>query len=284
MRDVSSHQWTTFVAGGRFAGMAAPREEQVESLSELLDLAREVGEEATTGRLWYRGVSKSTHSLVPGLYRGTDDAQALVGKEDLMRLQFASRSMPMLDAAPQTPWGLLFLMQHYGVPTRLLDWSENALLGLYFSLSVSARRGFPSDAALWLLDPAGWNQGILPGMDPPGAALDADNPDLNNYSPGRDINSMATDIVAMHARYNNPRITAQRGVFTVFGREKVSMEDLFDAKGLPERVMVKAVLPKKVLASMNDDLRVLGFRETMIYPDLVGLATEIAVDHGFTVR
>jgi hypothetical protein len=33
---------------------------------------------------------------------------------------------------------------------------------------------------------------------------------------------------------------------------------------------------------MNDDLRILGFRESMIYPDLAGLAKEIAIDQGLS--
>jgi hypothetical protein len=262
--------------------MAAPRHETVNDLQELLALTKAVGTASATNLLWFRGVSDATHTLLPGLYRGGDPANVLVAKENLMRSQFASRSMPLLESTQQNEWGFLFIMQHYGAPTRLLDWTENAFLGLYFALSVAARKGFVNDAAVWLLDPAAWNTGVLPGMDPPGSALDAENPDLNNYLPGREINSMANDVVAMYARYNNPRITAQRGVFTVFGREKRPMEDVFDRNGLGDDVLIKAVLPRAVLSMMNDDLRILGFRESMIYPDLAGLAKEIAIDQGLS--
>ena len=101
--------------------MAAPRHETVNDLQELLALAKAVGIASATNLLWFRGVSDATHTLLPGLYRGGDPANVLVAKENLMRSQFASRSMPLLEGTQQNEWGFLFIMQHYGAPTRLLD-------------------------------------------------------------------------------------------------------------------------------------------------------------------
>jgi hypothetical protein len=258
-----------------------PERLQIDDLEDLLLLCRSLGSVEPRPRLWFRGVNNAGHALIPSLYRGAELAADALAKEERMRAQFTSRSMPLLTGPPQNEWGYLFIMQHYGVPTRLLDWSENVFLGLYFALTVSATKGFRTDAALWILDPAGWNAGILPGMDPPGAALNADDSDLRNFAPGREVNQMSSDILAMYARYNNPRITAQRGVFTVFGREKAPMEEVFETKGLEESALKKVVLPRGALRAMYADLRVIGFRESMIYPDLTGLAREISVDEGF---
>ena len=58
-------------------------------------------------------------------------------------------------------WDLLFKMQHYGVPTRLLDWSENLLAAAYFALMAAPSHDHEGDCLpiVWCLDPVAWNRG-----------------------------------------------------------------------------------------------------------------------------
>ncbi len=52
--------------------------------------------------------------------------------EDEMREEFAMRAPLLLDVRPTNDWDWYILMRHHGVATRLLDWTEGALLALYF--------------------------------------------------------------------------------------------------------------------------------------------------------
>jgi hypothetical protein len=252
----------------------------VSNLNDFLDATFAIGNSSNTGTLWYRGARNVSHQLLPRLYRSPGDAGDLLGVEQEMLAQFRSRSRPYLENDTNTDWGYLFIMQHYGVPTRLLDWSENAFLALYFALSLAAEKEFETDAAVWVLDPCAWNVETLPGMTAPGKALHADSKSLANYAPDRELTNMAAGSVAMYAPYNNPRITAQRGVFTVFGCEKSSMDETFEQSNFDEKALTRLRIPKDVLADLYGHLRMLGFRESMIYPDLAGLAIEVRTDQG----
>jgi hypothetical protein len=121
------------------------------------------------GPLWYRGCGKTTHVLAPSLYRhkSSKSIEDLMSLEKKLLARFRERSIPFLSRHMANSWEWLFLMQHYGVPTRLLDWSESPLMALFFAVT-SARhalgfRGNPvfnGDAAVWLLDVGGGQHGM----------------------------------------------------------------------------------------------------------------------------
>lgn len=84
--------------------------------------------------LWFRGQSNSEWLLRPGVFRdppsGSEPACVaethVVNHFRLHLVEDARSSSDLFDA--------LSLMQHYGAPTRLLDWSENILVALFFAV------------------------------------------------------------------------------------------------------------------------------------------------------
>lgn len=260
--------------------MSAPLDDPIYSLPEFLEATHELAVGSARRRLWFRGVHDARFPLVPRLYRSDASVEELHRLEREMFAEFRSRSRSLLTPDIASDWERMFVMQHYGVPTRLLDWSENAFYALYFAVSGAAERGFAADGAVWAIDPAGWNRTIFPSMDAPGNALCVGEAPLDAYEPGRRLEEIGEGAAALWGLYNNPRITAQRGVFTGLGRSKRALQDLFADQGVSPAVLTCLRLPKAVLADLNDQMRMLGFRESMIYPDLSGLATEIRVEHG----
>lgn len=59
----------------------------------------------------------------------------------------------------------MLLIQHYRLPTRLLDWTENPLVALYFAISSSRGADESRDGALWVLDPSMQNRLRLRARD-----------------------------------------------------------------------------------------------------------------------
>lgn len=97
----------------------SPREEPIESLGDFATFL-----EGLTGPRWYRGVGDSKeYELVPSLYRhpSEKDPNRLLEYEIDIIERFKLRSMPYRGRPlrDESNWDLLFLMQHYGVPTRL---------------------------------------------------------------------------------------------------------------------------------------------------------------------
>ena len=72
---------------------------------------------------WYRGSGKESHNLVPSLFRHPKrkTPEELHKLEKDLASTFAQRSPPFVKQSFGDEWERMFYMQHYGIPTRLLD-------------------------------------------------------------------------------------------------------------------------------------------------------------------
>jgi hypothetical protein len=169
------------------------------------------------------------------------------------------------------PGEALFIARHYGLPTRLLDWTANALYALYFA--TVAHPG--SDGVVWVLlqreseyleefaiDPfelAKWTEEKL--FDP----------------------SSAHQIKIVFPIFNSPRIVAQDGVFTLHTEPRRALETCKDVKfkrgDLDIRALYRWRIKSSVKSRVISELSGLGITHRMVYPDLDGIARSLWETH-----
>lgn len=238
--------------------------------------------------LWYRGHYSAGWELKPSLARSVTSSEEMFEKEQRLLTRFRQRSLPFWPQGyPQDEWEHLFAMQHYGAPTRLLDWSENLFVGLYFSCtpgpySRHTEADESAEAVLWVLDPVGWNRNLghlRDNAEVVSILTTSDEDELRPYSvSGRaDFPRRYNAPVAMYGTHNSSRIVAQRGGFTISGKSLDAMDTFASEVGGEHLWRISLQYSK---ADMRADLAALGFAESMVFPDLVGLSREIAESEG----
>lgn len=272
--------------------MPALKTKFVDSLEEYISFIEQL-RPSRNSPLWYRGCGKVSHPLKPSLYRHSSSKtiEDLMNLEKQLMARFQQRSIPFHTRPPTNdPWEWLFLMQHYGVPTRLLDWTESPLMALFFAvtsaphkLGSSGNPVFNAAAAVWILDPAQWNKSAIDLKSFTGSVLTTDDPNVNAYKPVGDVKTMKPFPISIYGAHNSQRIVAQRGVFVCFGKDTRPMETIFAREKLPSECLLRLVVKRGSLPSVHEALRRHGHTDSVVFPDLEGLAREIKREYGFEV-
>jgi hypothetical protein len=221
-----------------------------------------------SGAIWFRGQARKSWKLAPGYLR-LENAPS----ESTLLKRFKQNAAMLLDRDPKDSFDWLFLMQHYGLPTRLLDWSESPLVALYFAVEENEKHA-SEDAALWCLRPSDLNKKANIQDDHEEFFIPSfDDQELQNYS----LESLASGPkrtrllpIATIATRNNSRIQAQLGVFTIHHLDEVAIEEIGDASHV-----VKYTIPASKRSSILDQLRLLGFSKFSMFPELASIGENI---------
>jgi hypothetical protein len=225
---------------------------------------------------WFRGQASATWRLEPSLYRqdfelgaGTDIFEV---EEDL-RAEFMRRGAQVMEGSPpQGEWAWYFLQQHYGCPTRLLDWTDSALVALFFALNSNAPQNpdVADSAAVWMLDPW-WLNRVALRHD---SILLSDWDEARRYLPGLYANARRPPPlpVAIDPPHIARRLAVQRSRFTIHGRDKRGLEK---AAARPRARLLKIVIEERAIDKVRLDLSTCGITDAVLFPDLEGLARDL---------
>lgn len=208
---------------------------------------------------------------------------------------FKRRALPFLDYSPKNDFEWLFLMQHHGVPTRLLDWTTNALVTLYFAVSSLRADSIVPKQENWCDD----ESAELDEFDENSVAIFAMNPNKINSALHVQIDevvdiahdfdkwkpySRPTHLAPKHfdtyaplcitAPQLSPRIRAQSGLFSIHG---TNVEPL-DFYTVVRPLLTKILIPFENAIVIQKELRQFGISESFIYPGLDSVAKDVRTD------
>jgi hypothetical protein len=223
-------------------------------------------------KLWFRGQTCWEWGLSPKLYRPPyKDAN-----EEEIRLEFQSQAIQLLSGhTPAAKWDWYFLMQHHGVPTRLLDWTENSLVALFFAVQDQETNGGARDCAVWAIDPwwlnkklrIGVHGPILPDYDEANYYLK----DLEDAFEGEEVGRQLP--AAIEPPHVDRRVAAQSSRFLVFGlTQDLTRSSIVRKK---DARLARIKIPTAERIHILKELGDCGVTWSSIFPDLEGLALNI---------
>ncbi len=232
----------------------------IKNITSIADLLKNLKRDTEDyeGQIWFRGQSAFTWKLQPTFLRKEKNVS-----EFTLITKFKQNASLLINRPPSNYFDWLFQMQHHGVPTRLLDWTESALTALYFA--VEDNNSIRKDGALWILFPTELNKNANIYSDENFYIPSFEDMVLKNYNPEvfhQEKNTKLLPVAAIASR-NNTRMQAQLGVFTISHRDKTPIEDIGD-KGH----IWKYKIPASHKKTIKSELALLGITKFQVFPEL----------------
>jgi hypothetical protein len=221
--------------------------------------------------LWYRGHPNADFFLLASLLRYKNGLE----KERMLFTNFKKFSDRILKRR-DSEWETLFEMQHYGIPTRLLDWSETFGIALFFATTYNQSHHPDKDAALYLLDPVALNR--ISGQKQVFRVPEHENTFGYTRIYWEHSPFAAAAPIALEPIFLNDRMLAQRGMFTVHHDQIDPLEDVFP------NAIKKVVLPNAAIPAALEFLELSNLTKFSVFPDLAGIAGYLTSTAGLVPR
>lgn len=213
---------------------------------------------------WFRGQEDGKSDLLPSVKRYYNRNQERFLTHDFyIKAKTIRQNCP--DKNDYSAW--LTLMQHYGLPTRLLDWSRSPLIASFFATQRCFENS-KKDACVWALCPSklnlsNMNEEYLYPMDKK-SIRPLLEPAFKN------IEESTNKIVACWAVEYDMRVFVQQSAFTVHDSDT----PLNRVVG-SNRWLKKYVIPFEKKREFRKVLKVMGFELSDVFPDLDNLSINL---------
>jgi len=230
---------------------AKPMDEvlKVDSLKNLLAHASKRYFMEPRGRWVFRGLPDEAYALIPSVGRGLHTSKSRQKYESSLFEIFRREAHGLLETTPGDEWEWLSLAQHHGLPTRLLDWTHNLLVSLYFAVESKPE----TDGRIYALQ-----------------ALTKASQSTLKSSPFTLVKPMK-----YYPKVVTPRIRAQEGLFVACAQIETPLDQALRSDWRMEYLCVPA--PRKL--ALRYELFRVGMHESSMFPDINGLAARIRWQH-----
>jgi len=245
-----------------------PLHDVIASAEHFLAAVFKLRQTLSNRKLLYRGLPKASYKLLPSVGRPQEYAKRNVELDDSAEInllhRFRRRAFPHTDrvlAAGEA----IFLARHHGLPTRLLDWTANALYALYFS----CYQDWNNPGRVWALVRRETEEHDLDAFKL--ASVQGERELFDQFR--------APSIKIVHPIFNSPRLLAQDGAFTIQSNPRKPIESFagvpFEEKNLDVEALYWWAIPRRHKTRIIKDLSGLGITHRTVFPDLDGVARSL---------
>lgn len=252
-------------AGGQLSSPSQSPQDEVVDLETLSAASQRVWDRFGID-VWWRGQSRDEYELIAPAhrvpYRYRNHFEHNSARHFIRGARVRYHDCPGTD--DYLEW--LLLMQHHGLPTRLMDWTESPFTAAFFACLGHD----DEDGIIWAMAPYGFNQRMVNDRQIIGAGHDVARALLKAaFVPDAppELRGLAA---ALHTPHTHQRMMNQLSMFTVHGGA-VALESLPD-RG---RFLLAFRIPASAKPHLRKLLYLSGTRKSALFPELDSLADDV---------